>query len=368
MGMKSMLRRQQRLLEIIDLIYDREDADQMLTSLFTGLRELFAFSSGVLLPIEPETFELQEAFCFDCPPENNAPYLQHYAAFDPYARRDPGTLLLNQTVRLSEVASAEELDRSEFADFMPKVPYHHALAAVVGVDGEPLAAISVHRCKGKKDFDRDEMAMLDRIAPHLGRAIAWRRREANPATLAKIGLLAFGACGQLLFMNTVAQRLIPQEDAAAVLGALPPAGSGSLLLGCQRYRVNRLPWRAASMLTRFALQEAGDGLGEGNGQAGAATDHWAAAQRLGARLTIISLEPFRRREDVRRRLSHYGLSPRELEITAQSLLSGLTNAQLAQRLSISEDTVKSHLREAYRKIGVSSRMELLVNLLGLDSQ
>ncbi len=366
--MKSMLRRQQRLLEIIDLIYDREDADQMLTSLFTGLRELFAFSSGVLLPIEPETFELQEAFCFDCPPENNAPYLQHYAAFDPYARRDPGTLLLNQTVRLSEVASAEELDRSEFADFMPKVPYHHALAAVVGFDGEPLAAVSVHRRKGEKDFDRDEVAMLDRIAPHLGRAIAWRRREANPATLAKIGILAFGASGQLLFMNAVAQRLIPQASAAAVLGVLPPAGSASLRLGCQRYRVNRLPWCAASLLTRFALQEAGDGLGECNGQAGAATDHWTAAQRLGARLTIISLEPFRRREDVRRRLSHYGLSPRELDITAQSLLSGLTNAQLAQRCSISEDTVKSHLREAYRKIGASSRMELLVHLLGLDSQ
>jgi DNA-binding CsgD family transcriptional regulator len=42
------------------------------------------------------------------------------------------------------------------------------------------------------------------------------------------------------------------------------------------------------------------------------------------------------------------LSPRELDVAETSIRSGLSKAQLARSLFISEETVKSHLREAYR--------------------
>ncbi|WP_300318662.1 LuxR C-terminal-related transcriptional regulator [Accumulibacter sp.] len=366
--MRGVPGRQERLLEIIDRVYDGEDCDRMLNSLFAGLRELVAFSSGVLLPIDPTTLELQEAFCFDCPPENNSPYLRHYAAFDPFVRRHPGAIVVNQSARLSDVVGSRDLDHSEFADFLPKVPYRHALAAVVGFDGQPLAALSVHRRKDQRDFRSDEAAVIDRIAPHLGRALALRRWQADPAAMAMAGLVVFDAGGQLLFMNAVAQCLLPAGDAPTVLAALPPGGPGKLRLGLQRYRVSRLPWRAASLLTRFAVKSSDACLAKANGKADAVAGHWATVQSQGARLTIVCLIPFQHRDDVRRRLGYHRLSPRELEITAQSALSGLSNAQLARRLCISEDTVKSHLREAYRKIGVGSRTELLARLLSLDNE
>jgi DNA-binding CsgD family transcriptional regulator len=40
------------------------------------------------------------------------------------------------------------------------------------------------------------------------------------------------------------------------------------------------------------------------------------------------------------------------------LLRGLGNRQLAERLSISENTVEAHLRHAYEKLGVHSRSQL----------
>jgi DNA-binding NarL/FixJ family response regulator len=51
------------------------------------------------------------------------------------------------------------------------------------------------------------------------------------------------------------------------------------------------------------------------------------------------------------------LSPREEEI-ARYVAQGLRNAEIAENLAISEETVKTHLTRIYRKVGVRDRMEL----------
>jgi len=50
------------------------------------------------------------------------------------------------------------------------------------------------------------------------------------------------------------------------------------------------------------------------------------------------------------------LSPREREVLAL-VAEGLTNAQIAKRLVVSQETVKFHLRNIYQKLGVSTRTE-----------
>ena len=53
----------------------------------------------------------------------------------------------------------------------------------------------------------------------------------------------------------------------------------------------------------------------------------------------------------------YGLTPREFEIVA-GVADGATNQELADRLSISVQTVKHHLTSIFDKLGVSTRLEL----------
>jgi len=53
----------------------------------------------------------------------------------------------------------------------------------------------------------------------------------------------------------------------------------------------------------------------------------------------------------------YGLTTRELEIVG-AILSGYSNKDIAEKLKISNQTVKNHLSAIFDKLGVSSRLEL----------
>jgi DNA-binding NarL/FixJ family response regulator len=53
-----------------------------------------------------------------------------------------------------------------------------------------------------------------------------------------------------------------------------------------------------------------------------------------------------------------GLTPRESDVLAE-LQRGRANAQIASDLHISIETVRTHARSIYRKLGVSSRRDLL---------
>ena len=67
----------------------------------------------------------------------------------------------------------------------------------------------------------------------------------------------------------------------------------------------------------------------------------------------------------------FGLTPRELEIVG-TIVAGYTNRDIAQRFSLSEQTVKHHLTNIFDKLGVYSRLELALfavnhNLVGEGS-
>ncbi len=93
-------------------------------------------------------------------------------------------------------------------------------------------------------------------------------------------------------------------------------------------------------------------------QAGMSTVHPSVTRKLLERISLMS----RRRAAGQRRLHSHGLTDREVEILV-GIAKGASPRELAKRLSVTENTVKSHLRTIYRKIGVRDRSQAVAHAI-----
>ncbi len=82
---------------------------------------------------------------------------------------------------------------------------------------------------------------------------------------------------------------------------------------------------------------------------------WANSQQMSFAVEELACSPVVRAIDANG-LSL--LSKREMEVV-RSLADGLTNREIAERLGLSQHTIKNYLFRVYDKLGVSSRLELL---------
>lgn len=80
------------------------------------------------------------------------------------------------------------------------------------------------------------------------------------------------------------------------------------------------------------------------------------------RIGVASLDAVILHRNVAQAAKTYGLSPREEEVLG-AIMAGQTRSQIARTFVVSEETVKTHVKHVYRKLGVNSREELsqLVN-------
>jgi DNA-binding CsgD family transcriptional regulator len=177
--------------------------------------------------------------------------------------------------------------------------------------------------------------MAARIARRAGdRRIAARARE-NAARL--------GSCNRLLAGLEAHVEGLLDHDARSLMRAV------ELIRGSQR------PLALAS-----ALEDAGRALGadgaeplveahELYGAAGASADARRVSRRLRARGI--------RRQAARAKAGWDSLTESELRVV-RLVGSGATNRDVAERLVLSPHTVSTHLRHAFGKLGINSRVEL----------
>jgi DNA-binding NarL/FixJ family response regulator len=83
----------------------------------------------------------------------------------------------------------------------------------------------------------------------------------------------------------------------------------------------------------------------------------AALEKVHLGERIVALDLDRRAEPQARR--EVGLTPRETHVVAM-IAAGAPNKEIARRLGLSMNTVKSHIRSAYRAMGVTSRTQAVL--------
>jgi len=76
-----------------------------------------------------------------------------------------------------------------------------------------------------------------------------------------------------------------------------------------------------------------------------------------------SEEKLVKRVDYQKIAKTYSLTKKELELTKVLISDGLSNADISEALKISKNTVKVHLRNIFKKVGVESKTALTTMLL-----
>ena len=326
------------ILEIIVKINAAHSRAEICKIFYEDIQGLVPFPAASLLSLDTSTYGLSQhenpLFLFNIPASKHNLWLDHYHKTDPIVLGLlSGALknLKNEAVRYSDFTSPSRLEDTEFGcDFMPLLPFFYAASAILAPQGDELMAFGLLRPKDDRDFSDREKDILNLLLPHLSSAFHNLKLRDMVASLQGIGIVVIGVDGRPSYIN---------ELAADALNGRP---------------IEAIPDPSGSTVPVYFQSERG-------------VYRIRATQMGKGREKVIILAPILSDEHLESRSSTFGFSKRENQVV--SLLSrGFSNKEIAERLFISEDTVKNHLRHIFEKAKVKSRSKLMSKVLGFRSR
>ena len=310
------------LLSLTNLIYSLPDREQVLGAVSDTLRTLVPYSSGVYLAMDPMGFREEGHVLLGVGVKELQAFTGYYAALHPFTQS--GWIHHgNAAARITDFVPASRIPDTGYGrDFMPRGPFSWETGVILQAQGDPVGALCLHRQKPSRDFSDRDLLVVDSLAPHLARVLQHfdlleqiRSGRISPDS----GLLAAEPDGKVS-INAIAAKVL-SENPEFLSSGIPASPSAVVLRG------SGISYRVRTTL---------GGPGRGH---------------------IILFDPLPHSESLLERLSSWDLTDRQREIVLY-LIRGASNREIADHLSLTEQTVKDHLKAIYDKVGVRNRNKL----------
>jgi len=216
----------------------------------------------------------------------------------------------------------------------------HVAELPVSVRGEVVGALHFASSDPARSFEASDFAQADAVGGVLGVAIDGIRRQDRTALALDRARTALDLAGVAVVIGDTELEL--NAAARRVLSEIAD-GEARLLELLAR------PAGPEPHVRRLAVELAGGGTGE----------LYAHLEHAGGLVAVLEL-----RSDHERIPAHRlaGLTPRERDV-AFLVVDGMTDREIASRLSLSRHTVGQHVGQIYRKLAVRSRAGLIALLL-----
>ncbi len=333
------------IVDLVQLLENASDQDAFFDLLVKGAERLLNISSAVLIPFDStvRSFRLEGHRVFRTSSELVAEFVTHYHPMDPFILSG-WSLRQDATVAVYEDSfPASELEGSEFViDFLSRVPMRFCLGMVFRSQGDLMGIIGLHRERSLGNFGARKREIAEVLWKPVTSILHRRAFLSGPEFLSdpEFGVLVVGTDETVLYANPVAKRAteeLPGTLSGLGLGMLPTYihSRGG------RYRVRNFPVRTNST-TFFESRIAG------SSKAGSSRE-----------VRVLLFEPVSSSPGVLDRLEKSGLTPRQRNVVSK-VIQGYSNREIAEVLSISEQTVKDHLHDIFEKLRIRNRCELVV--------
>jgi DNA-binding CsgD family transcriptional regulator len=257
---------------------------------------------------------------------------------------------------LSEATGGRPERSLRYSELLEPLGFAHEVSSVFAEGGGLWGAMDLIRRAGAPDFAPREVRLLNRVAPHVGaglKAAALRSRATTAHGGPDVpGVLTLDREGKVLSHTPAARRWL--ED----LQDLHPAWRENdtpvplrMVAGALRRAFSPKRDRDLDLVPRVRMR----------GRSGRWIALYGSLTESSSGLpgeTVIVIEPAKLEEVAWLNAAAYGLSPREEE-AVKLVARGLSTKQIAANLFVSEYTVQRHLQNAFEKVGVKSRRELI---------
>ena len=258
-----------------------------------------------------------------------------------------------------------------YNDFLKPQKIHHKLIADLVTEGETYGRVVWMRSQKSSNFSNQEVRLAKAISPYLAHALAYNKLRERLQLKGKIlnyiekqssvGIILLDEKLQVVYINQKTEELFDVLDGSAAEGTGREQILSQLLKDCRKIKAGMKGHTADFMA--FPRKRT---IGGRNRNRFAAT-YKVLTHDLEAGNSVffmVCIEEESPPVDVNSRhlMDTYCLSKREIDV-ASLLFEGLKNAQIADKLFISEITVKKHLQNIYSKVGVGNRTSLVNKML-----
>jgi DNA-binding CsgD family transcriptional regulator/PAS domain-containing protein len=302
-------------------------------------------------------------------------YKEYFHQFDPLQVMQG----LHQRTKLScnnrVCAYSYDLQRSTeyYNDFLKPQKVHHKLVADLVAEKEVYGRVAWVRSLKTGRFSDHEIKLAKAISPYLAHALAYNELRERLKIKGKIlhyiekqssvGFILVGEKLQIVYINPKAEELLDVSEGCVSDDTIRMQILSQLLKDCREIKAGMKDYPAdlVAIPRKRTLQ--------GGKHIQFSATYKTLYRTTGAKNTplfMVCIEALPQPLDaVTQRLAKsYHLSKREVDVVGR-LFSGLKNAQIAEKLYISEITVKKHLQNIYHKVGVCNRTSLINKMLTL---
>jgi DNA-binding CsgD family transcriptional regulator/PAS domain-containing protein len=358
------------VLDLIGQIYEAGVEPRLWDSTLVRLGERFGANAGTLATMVSGSNQVSFSSEFGTDPEWLARYNQEFCKPElnplvPAIRRLRPGLAAADWMLLPK----QNLMRSPFYNEWSLPLDRHTYCGLMMLAG-PQAVGTIVFCRGRRsgDFTPDEVALLQALSPHLVRAVGLSRhlgalegkRQLSDALLdvAARPVIVVEPDGRIVQANGAAWRILDAADGLLVrrdrLAAVRPADTSTV-----RRRIKATAERDLAACGAMAVVRRSGALPYSVAMTPVPID--AVGLEQGKVLVAVFVaDPHANPPDMASTLQiAYGLTLAEASLVELLAHDTPSLADAADRLGVSQTTVKTHLRHCYQKTGARRQTELI---------